>query len=646
MTSSSFDSFGLHPDLRKAIARLGFATPSPIQVQAIPPAMRGRDVLACAMTGSGKTAAFLLPIMHRLLLDRQAAADQPGTPATRPNRATRVLVLTPTRELAAQVRAHAADFAWFTDITSAAVFGGVGMQPQEAAFRSGVDIIVACPGRLLDHFTYPYGKLPHLDFLVLDEADRMLDMGFLPDIRRVLRHLPTTPRQTLFFSATMPEPIVHLSREMLKNPVAIDIDRESKPADGITQTAWPVPEARKTALLLEILQRENVRNAIVFTRTKHRADRLAKALVEQGVSCAALHGNRSQNQRTQALAGFKDGSIRILVATDIAARGIDVEALSHVINFDVPHISDDYIHRVGRTARANRVGQAYTFVTPDDEADFRQIERRSEKKIIRRRLEGFDYSASVGGEALEIPLAQRIAAIRARKAEERARAAAKAAARAAREAAGRTGGGQPRGAGSNHTHRSPAIAPRSTRTGSHHGTPQDSPRTPGREGFGSDFRTGTGSSFRAGSGSRSGGGGGGGAGASSGPRPLGRTGHSPRPTSDQERSHGATRPTGQGPGRGAPHPTIVSVQAQGGERPSTPARDDDRTPMRPPSRQVGQPCAPLGQIQGASHSRRHPDQGSRHRSDQRSSDRQGNRDQASRRSSQNQGRPRSVPMFD
>ena len=338
--------------------------------------MAGHDVLACAMTGSGKTAAFLLPILHKLL-------DQPrGT--------TRALVLTPTRELAAQITADLNDLAVHTPITAAAVFGGVGMGPQEHAFRSGVDVIIGTPGRLLDHFRRPYAKLSGLRHLVLDEADRMLDMGFLPDIRRVLRHLPTR-RQTLFFSATIPPPIEQLVREMLHSPVTINLERRSAPAVGITQALYPVAQHLKPALLTALLQRGEVRDALVFTRTKHRADRLAKHLAQHGIKVERIHGNRSQNQRTEALAGFKSGRYRILVATDIAARGIDVTALGHVINFDVPGAAEDYIHRVGRTARAELTGAAFTLVSPEEETTVREIERGIEKRLPRVTLPDFDY---------------------------------------------------------------------------------------------------------------------------------------------------------------------------------------------------------------------------------------------------------------
>ena len=263
-----------------------------------------------------------------------------------------------------------------TPLTGAAVFGGVGMGPQEHAFRSGVDVIVATPGRLLDHFRFPYAKLEHLEVLVLDEADRMLDMGFLPDIRRVLKHLPAR-RQTLFFSATMPPPIVGLAREMLKDPATVNLERKAAPAVGITHAVYPVAQELKSSLLVALLERNDMPQALVFTRTKHRANRLAEFLDKHRVRCERIHGNRSQAQRTQALAGFKGGRYRVLVATDIAARGIDVEALSHVINFDVPGVPEDYIHRVGRTARAEMTGDAFTFVAPEEEGDIRAIERRS-----------------------------------------------------------------------------------------------------------------------------------------------------------------------------------------------------------------------------------------------------------------------------
>ncbi len=415
---SNFSDFGLDPDLLRGIEGMGFEQPTPIQQDAIPPALDGRDVLACAMTGSGKTAAFLLPILHRL-------KDKPrGT--------TRVLVLAPTRELAAQIVEHMTALAKFTDMKGAAVFGGVAMGPQEKNFRKGVDVLVATPGRLLDHFQNDYAKLEGLEILVLDEADRMLDMGFLPDVRRVLQHLPR-PEQTLFFSATLPPPIVELAGEMLREPARLNVERKSAPATGITQAVYPVQEDLKPYLLVELLRRGDIKNVLVFTRTKHRANRLADFLEKHGVPCDRIHGNRSQVQRTDALSRFKSGDLQVLVATDIAARGIDVEALSHVINFDVPNIPEDYIHRVGRTARAEMVGDAFTFVAEEEAAELQAIEREVGSRLPRLTVEGFDYQAEPA-ERFEVPLQERIAAIRARRAEERARARAKAEKKAQREA--------------------------------------------------------------------------------------------------------------------------------------------------------------------------------------------------------------------
>jgi len=402
----AFTGFGLDATLLRAIRELGFTHPTPIQAQAIPPAMQGRDVLACAMTGSGKTAAFLLPIVQHL--------------RAKPRGVTRALVLAPTRELAAQIHAHLEELAVHTPVTGAPVFGGVGMEPQEHAFRSGVDVIIATPGRLLDHFTRPYAKLERLEILVIDEADRMLDMGFLPDIRKVLRHVPAK-RQTLFFSATMPPEIVRLAGELLHRPATLNLERKAAPAVGITQAVYPVPRELKSALILELVRQDVIHNAIVFTRTKHRANRLAEYLTRNGLSNAKIHGNRSQNQRTEALAGFKSGKVRVLVATDIVARGIDVEALGHVVNFDVPGSPDDYIHRVGRTARAETTGDAFTFVSPDEEADVAAIERAIGRRLPRVTLPGFDYTRRPT-EKLEVPVAERLAAHRAQRAVARARA--------------------------------------------------------------------------------------------------------------------------------------------------------------------------------------------------------------------------------
>jgi ATP-dependent RNA helicase RhlE len=401
-----FTSFHLHRDLLRGIKEIGFQRPTPIQTDAIPAALGGRDVLACAQTGSGKTVAFLLPILNQLIEKKR------GT--------TRALILTPTRELAAQILKELEDIAVHTPISAAAIFGGVGMGPQEHAFRTGVDVLVATPGRLLDHLKAPYAKLDHIEHLVLDEADRMLDMGFLPDIRRVLKYVPAK-RQTLFFSATMPAPILTLTRELLHNPATINLERKQAPAVGITQAVYPVPQELKSQLLLALLDRGTMKEALVFTRTKHRANRLWEQLEKRGVSVARIHGNRSQAQRTDALEGFKAGRYRVLVATDIAARGIDVEALGHVVNFDVPAQPEDYIHRVGRTARAELTGEAYTFVAPDEADDLRAIERAIGKPLPRVTIPDFDYKAQPTTK-LEIPIKDRIAKIREQRAAERARA--------------------------------------------------------------------------------------------------------------------------------------------------------------------------------------------------------------------------------
>jgi ATP-dependent RNA helicase RhlE len=417
-----FSSLKLHSSLLKGVKEMGFARPTPIQADSIPPALTGRDVLACAMTGSGKTVAFLLPILNQLLASNR--------------RGTRALILTPTRELAAQILEELNQLAVHTPLTAAAIYGGVGMGPQEHAFRAGVDVLVATPGRLLDHLKQPYASLERIEHLVLDEADRMLDMGFLPDIKRVLKHVPAR-RQTLFFSATMPKPILELTREMLRDPATINLERKAAPAVGITQAVYPVNQELKSALLLALLQRDLMDEALVFTRTKHRANRLWEYLTKHGVKAARIHGNRSQAQRTDALAGFKNGDYRVLVATDIAARGIDVEALGHVVNFDVPLQSEDYIHRVGRTARAEMTGEAFTFVSPEEMGDLRAIERAVGKALPRVTLPDFDYAAKPEAK-LEVPLAERIAKLRAQRATERARSKEKAARREAAPPARRT----------------------------------------------------------------------------------------------------------------------------------------------------------------------------------------------------------------
>ncbi len=403
---ASFGRLNLSPSLLQSAQRLGYIRPTPIQLAAIPLLLAGRDLLASAATGSGKTAAFLFPILQ-LLQDR-------------PRGSTRALVLTPTRELAAQILDHFRALSAGTGLRAEAVYGGVSHAPQTRAFRTGTDVIIATPGRLLDHFQHSYAKLSGLEFLVLDEADRMLDMGFLPDIRRILTHLPRK-RQTLLFSATLPAPIVDLAQRMLRDPAAVHIEPKPVPARGITHCAYAVPPELKARLLLEILKLEAPARVLAFTRTRHRANRLADFLDRHSVPCGRIHGNRSQAQRTEALAGFRKGRFQVLVATDIAARGLDVAALDLVVNFDVPGAAEDYIHRVGRTARAEATGNAYTLVAPEDEGGLRAIERGIGRRIPRKTLPGFNYRRKFEG-----PPAEGLETTRTRKPEERSRPCAKA----------------------------------------------------------------------------------------------------------------------------------------------------------------------------------------------------------------------------
>ena len=372
-----FSEFGLDARLLRAVEEQGFTTPTAIQGEAIPPALLGRDLVAAAMTGSGKTAAFLLPILHRIL-----QAPKPGT---------RLLILTPTRELCVQIREVCRNLTAHAGLGSAPIYGGVGMEPQEEAIRKGVPVLIATPGRLLDHLSRPYGDLDDLDFLVLDEADRMLDMGFLADVRRILARLPRA-RQTLLFSATLPGEIRALCREILIDPVSINVERRATPATGVTQAVFAVHAAGKNPLLVALLETNVLGNAIVFTRTRARCNRLADYLDLQGVSNARIHGERTQGQRAQAMADFKAGKVRVLCATDVVARGIDVEALNAVVNYDVPHVVGDYVHRVGRTARAELVGEAFTFVSPEEEEDLRAIERAIGAKLPRRPLPPIEFT--------------------------------------------------------------------------------------------------------------------------------------------------------------------------------------------------------------------------------------------------------------
>ncbi len=372
-----FSEFGLDARLLRAVEELSYTTPTPIQAEAIPAALSGRDVIAAAMTGSGKTAAFLLPVLHRIL---QA-----------PKLGTRLLVLTPTRELCVQIHEACTALGRHAGISCAPIYGGVGMGPQETAIQRGVTVLVATPGRLLDHLSRPYGHPDRIDFLVVDEADRMLDMGFLPDVRKVLARLPKK-RQTLFFSATLPPEVRGLSKEILTDAVAINVERKALPATGVSQAAFAVHGGAKNALLVALLNSNDVGSVIVFTRTKARCNRLADFLEAQGIPNVRIHGNRTQGQRSSAMADFKAAKVRVLCATDVVARGIDISALDHVVNYDVPHVPGDYIHRVGRTARAEAVGEALTFVSPEEEAELRAIEKAIGRKIERRPLPAFDFT--------------------------------------------------------------------------------------------------------------------------------------------------------------------------------------------------------------------------------------------------------------
>ena len=373
-----FDRFGLDPALVRAVRALGYEAPTPIQREAIPPILASRDVIGTAQTGSGKTAAFLLPILQRLM------HKPPGR--------TRALVLSPTRELAAQTEAAFRGFAKGTRLRAHAVYGGVGMAPQEHALRGGVDVVVATPGRLLDHMGRRNADFRGLEVLVLDEADRMLDMGFLPDVRRIVDALPRE-RQTLLFAATMPPEIEALSRTIMRNPVRIAVSPPYRPPPTIRHEVFPVPQHLKTALLVRLLGREDMMSVLVFVRTKRRADRVARQVAQDGFPVARIHGDRTQSQREMALEGFRSGRHQILVATDVAARGLDVEGITHVINYDVPPVPTDYVHRVGRTARMEAAGEAITFVAPEEETDVRGIERALGRSIPRVTLPDFDYRA-------------------------------------------------------------------------------------------------------------------------------------------------------------------------------------------------------------------------------------------------------------
>ena len=374
---TTFDSFGLHPSLLKGIHDLGFLRPTPIQAQAIPPVLSGRDVIACAPTGTGKTAAFVLPILHRLLQG--------------PHRQhMRALIVAPTRELALQSMEHLRALSRHVHLKGAAIFGGVPMDPQIKALAGGIDIVSATPGRLLDHIYAGRVDFADLEVFVLDEVDRMLDMGFLPDIQKILRLLPSE-RQNLAFSATMPPEIAKLVHEVLRNPVTIQIGQRAVTPAGIRHAVYPVPRHLKTELLLTLLRGQGMTSVLVFTRTKHYADRLAHKLEQAGLRVSVLHGDRSQGQRLRALERFREGKSQVMVATDLAARGIDVEDITHVINFDIPETPDTYVHRIGRTARAEATGDAFSLVDREEEPLIRDIEKSLNKTLPRVTLPSFDY---------------------------------------------------------------------------------------------------------------------------------------------------------------------------------------------------------------------------------------------------------------
>jgi ATP-dependent RNA helicase RhlE len=375
-----FTALGLAPQIMQGVKAMGFITPTPIQLRAIPIILEGRDLIGSAQTGTGKTAAFALPILSRL------GSHQEGLP--------RVLILEPTRELAAQVETAVRDYCRFTDLRVSVIFGGVGYGKQREDLANGVDVLVATPGRLLDHLQQGTTKLEKIQSLVLDEADRMLDMGFLPDVKSILQRCTGKERQTMLFSATVPPQIETLIKWCMTDPETIEIGARRSVAETVKHVIYPVAEAQKTALLLALLDRVNYDSVIIFCRTKHGADRAAAQLKKSNHAVAVLHSNRTQREREQALQGFRDGKYEVLVATDIAARGLDIASVSHVINYDVPQHPEDYVHRIGRTGRAEASGDAFTIMVAEDAKHVHHIEQFISKKIPREKLEGFDYTYS------------------------------------------------------------------------------------------------------------------------------------------------------------------------------------------------------------------------------------------------------------
>src|SRR5438876_7963711 len=389
-----FRALNLSPQIVQAVRDAGYTEPTPIQVAAIPLISAGHDIIGIAQTGTGKTAAFVLPILMKLAESKQTAAQAYNAARNRQSgsdRGTRALVVAPTRELAVQIEENVRAYAKHVPLRMATVFGGVSERPQIEALRSGVDLVVATPGRLLDLMDQRVANLSGIEFLVLDEADRMLDMGFLPPIRRIVKALPQK-RQTLMFSASLSREIEKLTHEFQRSHKIIEIGRRANPAETVTQFAYEVRPDLKSALLLHLLGDPKFDTVLVFTRTKRGADKIARRLESSGIKTGTIHSNRSQNQRLRALKDFKSGAVRVLVATDIAARGIDVDGISHVVNYDFPMHSEDYVHRIGRTGRAHAIGDAISFVTPEDQGPLRSLERFIGRGIVRKKAEGFDYN--------------------------------------------------------------------------------------------------------------------------------------------------------------------------------------------------------------------------------------------------------------
>ncbi len=389
----SFRALNLSPKILQAVQDAGYTEPTPIQIAAIPHILAGQDVIGIAQTGTGKTAAFVWPILMKLMESKQAVTQAHNGARNRPftsDRRTRALVVAPTRELVVQIEENSLAYAKHVPLRMATVFGGVSERPQIEALRSGVDLVVATPGRLIDLMDQRVANLSSIEFLVLDEADRMLDMGFLPPIRRIVKALPQK-RQTLMFSATLSREIEALTHEFQRSPKIIEIGRRANPAETVTQFVYEVRPHLKAALLLHLLGDPQFDTVLVFARTKRGADRIARRLESSGIKTGTIHSNRSQNQRLRALKDFKSGAVRVLVATDIAARGIDVDGISHVVNYDFPMHSEDYVHRIGRTGRAQAVGDAISFITPEDQGPLRSLERFIGRGIVRKKAEGFDY---------------------------------------------------------------------------------------------------------------------------------------------------------------------------------------------------------------------------------------------------------------